>query len=244
MICWSYGGGVQSVAIGVLIKQAKLPRPDVAVIVDTEYEVETTWEYLDTIMHPYLLDLEIVRVPKSSYATVDLYRDDQLLIPAFTRQNGRVGRLSTFCSGEWKRRVVRRWLRERGVNDCDLWLGISTDELERMKPSGANWVRHIYPLIEMAPRNRRQCYEIIERAGLPLPHKSRCWMCPHQTADEWRSLRESDRQHAIQFDSALREHDPQVFVHFSGEPLSDVELSKPNNQLTLFDGCDSGFCWA
>jgi hypothetical protein len=34
MITWSYGGGVQSVAIGVLIREGVLPKPDLAAIVD------------------------------------------------------------------------------------------------------------------------------------------------------------------------------------------------------------------
>ena len=32
---WSSGGGVQSSAIAVLIAQGKLPKPDIAVMIDT-----------------------------------------------------------------------------------------------------------------------------------------------------------------------------------------------------------------
>jgi hypothetical protein len=36
---WSSGGGTQSTAIAVLILQGRLPKPDLAVIVDTEREL-------------------------------------------------------------------------------------------------------------------------------------------------------------------------------------------------------------
>jgi hypothetical protein len=54
MIVWSYDGGVQSVAIGVLIREGVLPGPDLAVIADTGRERRTTWDYLRDVMQPYL----------------------------------------------------------------------------------------------------------------------------------------------------------------------------------------------
>lgn len=53
-IVWSYGGGVQSAAIGVLIREGVLPVPDLAVIADTGRERRSTWEYLRRFMQPYL----------------------------------------------------------------------------------------------------------------------------------------------------------------------------------------------
>jgi hypothetical protein len=241
MIIWSYGGGVQSVAIGVLIQRGELPMPDLTVIADTGREVETTWDYLETTMRPFLSALKIERISASDYATVDLYRNEDLLIPAFTRQTGKLGRLPTFCSNEWKRRVIMRWIRAQGVTEAAMWLGISTDELERMKPSDVQWLSHVYPLIELRPTNRRQCVELIMSAGLPVPHKSRCWMCPHQNKKEWTTLSAGDIERAVAFDEAIRKQDAAVYVHYSGKPLVDA-VNEPELQMS-FDGCDSGVCW-
>ena len=53
---WSSGGGTQSAAIAVLILQGKLPRPDLAVIADTEREKASTWAYMDEYTQPALLE--------------------------------------------------------------------------------------------------------------------------------------------------------------------------------------------
>ncbi|TEF41850.1 hypothetical protein, partial [Pseudomonas aeruginosa] len=82
---WSSGGGTQSSAIAALICQGELT-PDLSIIVDTEREMSTTWEYLDRWVLPALdaAGVKLNRVAKSSYATVDLMRNDDVLIPAFT----------------------------------------------------------------------------------------------------------------------------------------------------------------
>lgn len=140
---WSSGGGVQSAAIAALIVLGEL-RPDLAVIVDTEREQSTTWAYMDEVISPALAKIGFVlnRVLKSEYATVDLYggsNGESLLMPVFTNQSGEIGKLPTFCSSEWKTRVVRRWATAQGCTEVDIWLGISSDEKHRMKASKGKW---------------------------------------------------------------------------------------------------------
>ena len=128
---WSSGGGVQSTAIAAMIVRGELEKPDLAVISDTERECSTTWEYLEDWVIPALAIVGVTmhRVRKSEFATVDLWRNGDLLIPAFTTANGRVGKLPTFCSNEWKSRVVERWAtRVHGVTAATLWIGFSADE--------------------------------------------------------------------------------------------------------------------
>lgn len=50
---WSNGGGVQSAAIAALIYMGEI-RPDLAIIVDTEREMQTTWKYFDEVTKPAL----------------------------------------------------------------------------------------------------------------------------------------------------------------------------------------------
>ena len=96
MITLSYGGGKQTVALITLILEGKLPKPDLIVMADTGYEVSTTFEYMDKYVQPALKEIGLkVEIAEHSLATVDLYRNNDLLLPVFTRMNGRIGKLPT-----------------------------------------------------------------------------------------------------------------------------------------------------
>lgn len=227
---WSCGGGVQSAAVAALIVQGRLPRPDLAVIADTEREKSTTWSYLAQTIQPALdaMGLPVHRVKKSRYATVDLYSGNgDLLIPAFTRTNGELGKLETYCSNEWKQRVVRRWATQaHGVDLADLWIGFSTDELRRVRANRERKWQYRYPLIELQ-MTRQNCISLVTEMGWPEPPRSSCWMCPQMNHLEWQDLRDHNPQDfakAVAFDKKLRERDPGVFVHRSGTPLDEADL--------------------
>lgn len=244
-LVWSYGGGTQSAAIAVLILQGKLPRPDVICMADTSREVTETWEYLDRVVRPAGFDVQVVG---HKYANWDIWKGDNkdLLLPAFTRSNGQLGKMPTFCSGEWKQRPIRRWLREQGIDDCDVWLGISTDEAHRMKFSGLNWYRHVYPLIEILPTSRHQCVSIVERYGWPTPPKSRCWMCPNMSNLAWQEMKRKypgDFYRAVMLEVWVRQRDPDVYFHRLGIPLDQAVEQTEEQPSFEFDGCDSGYCW-
>ena len=50
----------------------------------------------------------------------------------------------------------------------ELWLGISTDEAIRMKPSRDRWIQNRYPLIE-AGMSRRDCMDLVGGPLRPAP---------------------------------------------------------------------------
>ncbi len=247
MIAWSYGGGVQSVCIGVLIGEGSLPVPDLAGIADTGRERRTTWDYLYNHMQPYLdrkgISLKIEVVPHS-LARKDVYDDSGLtLMPAYTAE----GRKAAFCSGEWKRDVMERWLRSKGVKTCEQWIGFSTDEMRRAnKKNHRAWCRLRYPLIERFI-SRDLCKALITAAGLPLPHKSRCWMCPHQNDDEWAEVRADPEEWAaaVALEREINERDPEqkgLFLHAGRVPL---ELATFGGEAIVPPGrpCEGGHCW-
>ena len=164
---WASGGGVQSASIAALIVSGEIEPPDFAVIVDTEREQSTTWEYMDKVITPALasVGLTLHRVRKSDFEHRDLYggKDgDTLLVPAFTTQSGEVGKLSNFCSSYWKREVIKRWGNAQGVKAVDLWLGISVDEMNRVQKERSGKWQTRYPLIERR-MNRGDCVALVER---------------------------------------------------------------------------------
>lgn len=248
---FSSGGGTQSACIVALIVQGRLPKPDFCVIVDTERERSAVWEYHDAVIVPALasVGLEIHRVKKSRYATTDLFstNDKNLLIPAFTNQTGDAGKLSNFCSFEWKKRVLTRFLRvEHGIATKDqmTWIGFSFDETKRIVSimHGEDRDRIRLPLVHDVPLRREQAIKIVESMGWPTPPRSACWMCPNQGDSEWRDLKENypaDFQAAIDLEKEVQKKDPFAWLHKSCIPLEQVDFSQPDD---LFSLCKSGNC--
>lgn len=243
---WSSGGGVQSNAIAALLVLGEL-KSDLNVIVDTEREQSTTWKYMNEVTLPALAKVGLVihRVPKSQFATVDVFggaQGESILMPVFTNQSGDIGKLPTYCSQEWKTRVVRRWATARGVTECDMWLGISCDEKHRMKKSSGKW-GYAHPLIERG-MNRGDCEALVSRMGWPPAPRSSCWNCPNHTQMEWRDIKENkpdDWVQAVQFDKQIRLRDPNAFLHSDCIPLDEADLSEHNG--VLFSHCDTGMCF-
>ena len=237
---WSSGGGVQSSAIAALIVKGEL-KPELACIVDTEREASTTWAYLDEIVKPELLKVgcDLVRIPKSDYATVDLYRNDDILIPAFTEN----GKLLTFCSNEWKQRVMRRWASDQGVIDADIWIGFTIDELRRVTTPTGKW-QNRYPLIEKR-MTRGDCIALVESMGWPAPPRSSCWMCPNKTNSEWLEMKKhnhADFEKAVVFEQEIRLLDDELTLSNGGQTLDKTDFNE--SQDDLFTGrCDSGMCF-
>lgn len=239
----NYGGGTQTVAMCVLVVEGRIPRPDYIVMADTGREMPSTFAYLDMYIRPLMAAFGLeVHIASHDLATVDLYaKNGDLLVPAFTQ----TGKLSSYCSGEWKKRVVQRKLRSLGIDGGTSWIGYSLDERRRMmKPEAGPW-QVSYPLID-AGFTRANCIELIERVGLPLPKKSRCHMCPHQTDEEWAEVQADPAlwAQAVAEDTEMRDNDERggVFLHWSRQPLSEVTLD-PQNKAPHGRQCQLGVCF-
>lgn len=245
---WACGGGTQSAAIAGLIYEGKLPSPDHALMVDTEREKSSTWRYVYGTIKPRLAEVgvDLVIIPKSQYATVDLYaHNGDLLIPAYTADG--VGKLGGFCSNEWKARVINRWLRDRGIGAAEVvtWKGFSLGELSRMRAG-----RFRYPLVFEYPMRRSDCRVYVASLGWDEPPAggSACWMCPEMGNKEWLELRDNDPADfakACDFDREIRQRDANVFVHRSGRPLVEIApyLDQQHVLTGSVDGCRSGHCF-
>lgn len=252
---FSSGGGVQSTAIAALIVRGDLPKPDLSVIVDTEREKSTTWDYLETVTAPALasVGVQIYRVAKSKYSRVDVLGGEKgqtILIPAFTSQNnGQPGKLRTFCSSEWKRDVKRRWVtKEHGVRKAQDWMGFSTDEIGRaarmIKPKPGKWAVR-FPLLELG-MSRGDCIALVKEMGWPPAPRSSCWMCPNMHMREWREVQAGpDWEKVIAFEREIRRHDSHVWLTDQCVPVETANFSIANETMWGDSGaeCESGLCF-
>ena len=254
---WNNGGGTQSAAIAALIVTGKLPKPDLAAIADTGREKSATWDYHERYIAPALASVGVTmhRVLKEDWATKDLYGGadgDTLLIPAFTTQSGEVGKLSAFCSAEWKRDVIRRWATaEHGVKAATNWIGYSTDEMGRAykaqhstKAQGKWQVD--FPLINLG-MDRGACSHLALQVLGALPGRSSCWMCPNMHMGEWRDVMadERDRPKVIKFERDLRKRDPHAWLTDQAVPIEQANFDDSNEVLFGREtgACDSGMCF-
>ncbi len=239
----SYGGGVQTAAMCVLVARGILPKPDLVIAADTGREMPTTWEYADTYIRPRLATVGLeLHIASHDLATVDLYaHNGDLLVPVYTP----TGKLPTYCSTEWKSRVVTRKARELGyTGELVNWIGFSLEEKKRVKGEKGR----VYPLLDLM-LTKSDCERIIEEAGLPLPKKSRCWHCPHQHNAEWREVRNDPAlwSQAIALDEEVRENDKfdgndGVYLHASRRPLADADLDA-NDRNEPARQCGLGLCF-
>jgi hypothetical protein len=88
--------------------------------------------------------------------------------------------------------------------EVELWLGISLDEFQRMKPSDAKYLSHRWPLIEKR-MDREDCHAWLKAHGLPSPVKSSCVFCPYHNKAGWREIKNGpDWSKAVEVDQAIR----------------------------------------
>lgn len=246
----TYGGGIQSTTLAALIIADRLPRPERIVMADTGRERSAVWRYLEEVTNPRLaaIGLTVERIPPT-YRKVDLASrngEGDLLMPVYTNK----GKLPTFCSNEWKRRPVRRYLRTQGYgpnNPVKLWFGMSLDEFTRMNKSDKQWITNYYPLILNAETrmSRTDCVSFLEREGWPLPPKSACWMCPHRDDATWQAMKDGDPADFAQAVALEQEIQSgpwgDVWLHKSRIPLDKIVFEAAES-LPLLDLCADS-CW-
>lgn len=189
------------------------------------------------------------------------------LIPVFGElmEDGKARRTAALgrkCTSDYKIVPVHRLTKEicgvkRGQKEAtvSMWLGISYDELTRMRESRHKWLEHRWPLIEME-MSRSGCIKWMLDNGYPEPPRSACYYCPFHSDREWAKLKADDPEHfddAVKFDKDLRaafkEHDSltkmTVYLHSSCKPLDEIEFRKssdPNQlELSMLDECE-GMC--
>lgn len=256
---FSHGGGVQGSAICAMIADGRLPTPDVAVISDTGRESSPVWRYFDRYTKPALRAAGvpvIERLPHSfnekGWNTVDIWSGKEgntIVMPMFTdlikKENGENGMLPKYCSNEWKRRPVERFLRSIGIKRADIWIGFSVDEATtRAQVKPEEKFRDVYPLIEHGI-SRAECLDIVTDRGWPTAPRSACWMCPYRSKKEWLEQKHNeaaDFKAAIKLERELRKRDKHVYFHRSCTTLDKVDWdAEPDTHYE--PGCQSGLCF-
>ena len=253
------GAGVQSSAMALMAARGEItPMPDFAVFADTQAEPTHVYEWLAWLEKQ--LPFPVIRVTKANLTEESLRirpRESggtymKRLIPMFgLLPNGNtVAAIGRKCTADYKVIPILKHIREacgikHGQKEITVtqWIGISYDEMQRMKLPSHPWTQHRWPLVEKKMR-RGHCLDWMKANGYPEPPRSACYYCPFHSDDEWRRLRDDDPEHfakAIEFDSKIRaafadgekEMRMQVYLHRSCKPLGQVNFDSEEDKGQL-----------
>jgi len=259
----SLGAGVQSSTMAIMAAKGDLPPVDVAIFADTGNEPKAVYTYLNYLSN--ILPFPIFKVRKGNI------KDDMLnargktnfvVAPFFTQNKitGKKGMVMRQCTNDYKIQPIRVKIRELcGVAKgkhfpkdkyVEQWIGISTDEVGRMKPARDKYILNRHPLIE-AKMSRQDCIDYLKKNDILLPEKSACIICPYHNDSYWHFMkteRPEEFAEAVDFDKQVRtitrKEDEQIYVHRSCKPLDEVEFDKDetDKQLDMFNNECSGMC--
>jgi len=272
----SLGAGLQSSTIAEMVVEGELDKPDLVIFADTGDEPDFVYEQVEYLEGRLAgVGVELVTVSAGSLPD-DLQSATKRFaaIPVFSQINGKRGRLKRQCTSDYKiepiTKELKRHLLARGlakqdgrgvVVTCQVenWLGISLDEVQRMKPARESWLDHRWPLIDRR-MTRNDCRQWLKRHDLRIPGKSSCRICPFHSDSYWRAMRDTstrDWQFVTGFDTSLRENSSrfaatakgELYLHRQCIPLAEVDLRTPEKlgQMRLLDDdttvCDEGYCF-
>lgn len=265
----SLGAGVQSSTMALMAAAGEItPMPTCAIFADTQAEPKSVYVWLDWLEKQ--LPFPVHRVTKGSLTEDSLTmrggKDGKplytrSLIPAFVKNpDGSQGLMGRRCTADYKVKIIESKLRkisdvQRGQKTVSAiqWIGISVDEIYRMKPSRVAWARHRWPLVDLR-MNRNNCLNWMSVHGFPQPPRSACIYCPYHNDEEWKRLRDSEPEEfskAAQFERDFQTSKAKSnniegvpFLHRSMKPLQEVDFSteEDRGQINLFNNECEGMC--
>ena len=254
----SLGGGVQSTTLAHMATAGIIkPMPAAAVFADTQSESQETYRHLDQLRQELkfpIVTLESGDLARDSTALIEPRAGGKkyvnALIPAFYTMNDKKVMINRRCTRNYKIVPIRRYSRqyfERGVSQ---WIGISTDEAQRMRDSDVGCVVNRYPLIELG-MSRQDCLQWLRDHKKRIPPKSSCYFCPFHSDAHWFDMK---RDRPIEFNKAVA-YERQMweaneksetryikpFLHQSRIPLDEVEFRSDGYRDGFGNDC-SGTC--
>lgn len=253
----SLGAGVQSTTLYLMACAGEIgPKPDAAIFADTQAEPPWVYEHLDRLERAHGAVLPIHRVTLGSLAEFALgdRRGTRIpRLPVFVRNaDGSRGMMRRQCTAAFKIEPIKAKTRQilglrkgqpMGKRRVEEWIGISTDEAHRMKPSRFPGFTSRWPLIEHG-MSRQDCIRWLKAHGFEVPGKSACVFCPFHSDRTWAELQ---REHpdvfkqAAAFDDLIRSRGlygvkGTPFLHRSLRPLRDVDFGADQLRLLDLDG--------
>ena len=205
----SFGGGVQTTAMAILMAQGKI-QADEVVFADTGAEKPETYWYMESYTEPLFKEIDIPFIKINPKLNLLEYCERYKIVPS-------VG--IRWCTKHIKVLPIKKYL----TGDETLIIGFSVDESQRAHRIN-DGIQRTYPLIELGISSG-DCHRIISDYGWPMPLKSSCFCCPFQRWTEWNWLKGKHPeliQKCLEMEELLYSRRPQDRHRtgvFGGKPL-------------------------
>jgi len=261
----SLGAGVQSSTMALMAEEGAFGvKPDAAIFADTGWEPKPVIEHLNwlkkQLSYPvYICSKGNIREDIQKAMSTDGNRFASA--PFFTKNpdTNKKGMLRRQCTREYKitpiqkqtRELMNVGFRKRFPKDkwVEMWIGISMDEIMRMKPARIWWQKNRWPLIEKK-MSRDDCMTWYNGKDYRRPAKSACIGCPFHDDSFWADMktnRPEEFKDACEIDETIRKGNKkvkdQLYIHRSCVPLKDAQFKvKEDNQLDMFNQECEGMC--
>ena len=267
----SLGAGVQSSTLALMIEKGQVPMVDAAIFADVKGEPKAVYTHLDWLEKQ--LSYPVYRVTwrnlKQDILDAGGGKYKAFTAPFFTKHpiTGKKKMLRRQCTFMYKINPVGQKVRgllglkkgEKRKKDTrvEMLMGISKDEVFRMKTNRIPYITNMYPLVEMNI-TRSNCLEWMSKYGYPKPPRSACTFCPYHSNEEWIEIKKNKEEwsEVVAMDKAIRHQErhkdkfknskevlDELYLHRDGIPIDEVDLDKKkDNQLDLFNNECEGMC--
>ena len=251
----SLGLGIQSTAMYLMSSLGHIERADYAIFADPDAELPDTYNLWSKIKlwKQKNNGIPLIKKKKSLYNNIiKAYKNNTRVakIPAHTSSGGIMLRQ---CTGEYKIQIVIKEVRRlhklkkhQRMKPTEMWLGISLDEIQRMKESQLYNVIYKYPLIDKR-LTRSDCISFLEQNNFFNVKKSSCTFCPYHNNKAWKEIKQNypkEWSKAVKLDKVIRNSKQfgikdELFLHTSLKPLEKAYLQEDQEELFM---CEEGYC--
>ena len=264
----SLGAGVQSSTVFLMSCMGILPRFDCAIFADTGWEPPAVYDHLGWLKEmgeSHGVPVHVVSNGNIRKESLNNTKEYFINLPIFTKNNNNhMGIMKRQCTSHYKIEPIQNFLRvsllnlEKGQHApfeaINQFIGISIDELKRVRISRDTWVKNIYPLCNIPSdyldnaMTRADCIAWLNKnfPDRKVP-RSACIGCPFHSDKEWGNIKSDPVlwADAVDFDNQIRNSKIsegfEVFLHKSCVPLSEVKLDIINNSASWSGECE-GMC--
>src|SRR3990167_6459591 len=238
----SLGAGVQSSAPALMAAAGDItPMPFAAIFADTQDEPYDVYAWLSWLEKQLPFPVNRVTAGKLS----DSFDRPHSHMPLFSkRPDGTIGMGRRQCTKYFKVLPMYRFIRQKlRIKRATIWIGISLDEVIRMKPARPKWATNIWPLIEKR-MNRNDCLAWLKHHGFPPAHKSTCVFCPLRSDVVLRKLKSVPNEWERIVEVGKHFESRGEFLHPSCRPISEVDFSseEERGQINMFGNECEGMC--
>ena len=266
----SLGAGVQSSTLALMIEKGEVPMVDAAIFADVKGEPKAVYDWLK------YLKTKITKFPIYTVTWRNLKQDildaskgdyKAFTAPFFTKnlETGKKGMLRRQCTSDYKIKPVTQKIREllglakgekrKAGTEVELLMGISTDEVQRMKTNQIKYFNNVYPLIDMG-WNREKCISWFQENYNKTPPRSACTFCPFHSNEEWKRVKSNKEEwdKVVALEKSFIENRELItkvtgmkdtmYLNRKCVPIDEIDFDENKNkdQLDMFNNECEGMC--